>query len=134
MDISKHLNRRKFPRFDIQVPLNLSISGEKIEEALDATSINVSMNGVYCTVNHYLPLFNKVLITFVIPEKTGSPYNIVSQCEAAVVRIEPENEKPGQTEYHVALYFYNLSQKERNLLHTLILTYSSLLTAHESHE
>lgn len=124
MDISKHLERRKFPRFDVRVPLNLSFSGVKIEETLDATSINVSMNGVYCIVNRYLPLFDKILITFVIPEKFGNPYNIVSQCEGVVVRIEPENEEAGQTEYKVALYFHSLSQKERNLLHTLISTHS----------
>lgn len=124
MDISKHSERRKFPRFDVRVPLNLSLSGTTVKETLDATSINVSMNGVYCIVNRYLPLFDKILITFVIPEKIGNPYNIVSQCEGIVVRIEPEHEESGRTEYKVALYFHNLSQQERNLLHTLILTYS----------
>jgi hypothetical protein len=124
MNISKHSERRKFPRFDVRIPLNLSFSRAKVEETLDATSINVSMNGVYCTVNRYLPLFDKVLITFVIPEKIGNSCNIVSQCEGIVVRIEPENEEPGRTEYKVALYFHNLSQEERNLLHVLISTHS----------
>lgn len=124
MSISKHSERRKFPRFNVQVPLNLSLSRAKVEETLDATSINVSMNGVYCIVNRYLPLFDKVLITFVIPEGTEDPYNIISQCEGVVVRVEPENEEPGRAEYKVALYFHNLSQEERNLLHTLIITHS----------
>jgi hypothetical protein len=121
MSNSKESERRKFPRFDVQVPLNLSISGATTEEAISATSINVSMNGVYCTVNHYIPVFNKVLITFVIPQ---NPYDLVSQCEGVVVRIEPEDEETVRAEYNIALYFHNLSQIERDILHTIISTYS----------
>jgi hypothetical protein len=40
------------------------------------------------------------------------------------VRIEPEDEQAGRTEYNIALYFFNLSQIERDILHTIISTYS----------
>jgi len=123
MSISKQSERRKFPRFNVRVSLNLSFPGAKTEETLDATSINVSMNGVYCKVNRYLPLFDKILITLVISEKADNPYKLVSQCEGIVVRTEPENEEPGLTEYNVALYFQNLSQEERDILHKLISMY-----------
>lgn len=91
---------------------------------VNATAANVSMNGVYCTVNHYLPLFEKILITFVLPEKADDAYHLVSQCEGVVVRIDPEEQEPGCSEYQVALYFNNLSEAERNLLQTIISTYA----------
>jgi hypothetical protein len=119
-------DRRQFPRFTIRVPLSLSISAAETEATLNAKSINLSMNGVYCTVNRYLPLFEQILVMFVIPKEIGTPYKLVSKCEGVVVRIEPENEEPGQDEYNIAVYFQNLSQTERIMLHTLISTYSEV--------
>jgi hypothetical protein len=126
MKNSVSLDRRKFPRFTIRVPLSLSISAAETEATLNAKSINLSMNGVYCTVNRYLPLFEKVLVMFVIPKEIGMPYKLVSKCEGVVVRIEPENEEPRQDEYNIAVYFQNLSQTERIMLHTLISAHSEI--------
>jgi hypothetical protein len=117
-------DRRQSPRFNVHVPLSLSISGAEQTETVNATAANVSMNGVYCTVNCYLPLFDKILITFVLPEESEDSYHLVSQCEGVVVRIDPEEETPGCSEYQVALYFNNLSESERDLLQTIISTYA----------
>jgi hypothetical protein len=119
-------DRRQFPRFTVRVPLSLSISAAETEATLNANSINLSMNGVYCTINRYLPLFEKILIMFVIPQERGTPYKLVSKCEGVVVRIEPENEEPGRDEYNIAVYFQNLSQTERIMLHTLISAHSDM--------
>lgn len=124
MNDPKPLDRRKFPRFDIRTPLTISFSRAATQEKLDAASLNVSMNGVYCKVNRYLPLFDKVLITFIIPDEGEKTYNLVSQCTGVVVRIEPEAEEPGRAEYNVALYFQELSQAERMMLRALIATYA----------
>ena len=124
MKSSNKADRREFPRFQVQIPLSLAISRDKEKEALDATALNVSMNGVCCTIDHYLPLFDKVLLTFVLPEEIGSPYHLVSRCEGIVVRIDPEEEQPGCTEYQVAVYFNSLSLPERDLLQALISSYA----------
>ena len=116
-------DRREYPRFPIQLPLSLAVSGEPQEEALNATALNVSENGVYCTLNRYLPLFDKVLMTFVLPEEPDNSYHLVSRCEGIVVRIEPEEEEPGRTEYQAAVYFNSLTQPERQLLQSLIASY-----------
>lgn len=116
-------DRREFPRFQIQIPLSLSITGEPQEDTCDATALNVSMNGVCCTVDRYLPIFDRVLLTFVLPEDVGDPYHLVSQCEGIVVRIDPEEEQPECKEYQVAVYFNSLSRPERNLLQALIASY-----------
>jgi c-di-GMP-binding flagellar brake protein YcgR len=124
MSSSTASERRQFPRFNVHVPLSLSVYGAEHTETVHATVANISLNGVYCTVNRYLPLFDKILITFVLPEKSEDVYHLVSQCEGVVVRVEPEEEEPECSEYQVALYFNNLSGAERNLLQTIISTYS----------
>jgi hypothetical protein len=117
--------RREFPRVRLPISLSLAVSGTKQPESFNAAALNVSMNGVYCHVNRYLPLFEKVLITFVLPEGTHQTFHLVSQCEGVVVRIDPEEEQSAPTDYYVALYFNNLSDTERDLLQTLLATYQN---------
>lgn len=118
-------DRRKTPRFQLPMALSLAIAGAQDGQTLDAAVINASINGVYCKVNHYLPLFEKVLITFVLPEQTEPAFHLISECEGVVVRIEPEEEEPGRADYAVALYFNNLSETERDLLQTMLATYGN---------
>lgn len=116
-------DRREYPRFHIHIPLSLAVSGDAQESSLNATALNVSENGVYCIVDHYLPMFDKVLVTFVLPEEQDNSYHLVSRCEGIVVRIEPEEEEAGCTEYQAAVYFNSLTQPERELLQSLIASY-----------
>lgn len=116
--------RRTSPRFNVRLPLSLSISGPEQPETLNATAVNISMNGVWCVVDKYLPLFDKILITFVLPEETDPSYNLISQCEGVVVRVEPEEEDQNQDEYNIALYFNSLSGAEKDLLQSIISTYA----------
>ena len=115
----KELERRKFPRFNACIPLNLTISGVEPEEVLNAASINVSMNGIYCRVTHYIPLFDRILVTFVSSEH-DTPAHIISQCEGIVVRVEPEHEEIARKEYHIALFFQHLSQQQKAMIQAII--------------
>ncbi|MBD3306512.1 hypothetical protein GF339_08930 [candidate division KSB3 bacterium] len=124
MKHSHNADRRKFPRFKIQVPITLAPSSVASEETLHVEAANVSMNGLYCTVDRYLPLFDKIVLTFVNPEHAGTPAHILMQCEGIVVRIEPEQEEPQQTAYHVALFFQNLSPRQRDTLQEIIASHA----------
>lgn len=119
----KSSDRRAFPRFQAPITLSFAIAGAQDQKTVDANVLNVSSTGVYCQVHHYVPLFEKLLITFELPEHTDPAHRLISQCEGVVVRIEPEEEEPGRTEYNMALYFNNLTEAERNLLQTFIATY-----------
>ena len=116
--------RREFPRFPIQIPFSLAVSDAPREKSCDATVLNVSVNGVCCTVDHFFPLFDRVLLTFVLPAERDIPHHLVSHCEGIVVRIEPEEEHLECLEYQMAVYINNLSQPERNLLQSLIVSYA----------
>ena len=116
----KELERRKFPRFNARIPLNLTIPGVEPEEVLNAASINVSMNGIYCSVTRYVPLFDRILVTFVSFEHDAVPAQIISQCEGIVVRVEPEHEEIARKEYNIALFFQHLSQQQKAIIQAII--------------
>ncbi len=112
--------RRRFPRHALSLPITCVLPGKTEKEPLHATSINVSLNGMYCRVNRYIPLFEKLLITFLHPTHDGKPNEIVLQSEGVVVRVEPEDEQAGQTEYAVAFYFPALTEQQHGTLQDLI--------------
>lgn len=124
--------RRRFPRFNVPIPLVLFIS--RVEDAgnttIRATSINISLNGVYCMIDQFIPMFDKIEITFVLPENPEAPPRFMSQYEGIVVRIEPEAQEAGRHEYQVAIYFQNLTQEQQDFLYTLILSYLQRFAAH----
>ena len=114
-----HTERRKYPRYHLRIPIKLScsISGE---DAIDATSLNICLHGLYCTVTRYVPLFGKLLVTLIAPERASFPAHVISQIEGVVVRIEPETEQIGCKAYDVALYFEELSEQQEEALQRLI--------------
>jgi hypothetical protein len=120
MSTLESFDRRSFPRFNASIPLDLVIPGSKTEEPLHATSVNVSMNGVYCHVDRHIPLFTRTHVRFVNPNQKSASAPIVSQCEGIVVRVEPEPEELNRTGYRVALCFQRLFQQEREALQQMI--------------
>ncbi len=126
MNNSSPSERRKFPRFNIRIPLHLSFPSLETEDLFQATSVNVSLNGIYCTVNRYLSPFEKILIMFISPTHDGNPPDIILQCESVVVRIEPEHKEIGRKEYHVVLFFPHHSQQQSDVLQKLIESHTTV--------
>lgn len=127
MNNSHSPDRRKFPRFHISIPITFLFPEVKVEEPLHATSVNISLNGIYCTVNQYIPMFRKILVTLLNPAHNGKPNQIVLQSEGVVVRIEPEQREAGRAEYYLALFFPNLSQQQQDALQTLLDSHVEIL-------
>ena len=127
MNTSHSSDRRQFPRHHISIPITFVFPGKNVEEPLHATSVNISLNGIYCIVNRYIPLFGKILITLLDPTHNGHPNQIVLQSEGVVVRIEPEQEEAGRTEYAVAFYFPSLSQQQQTALKDLIEAHAEIV-------
>ena len=116
--------RRSSPRFNASIPLDLFIPGSATEEPLHATSVNLSMNGVYCNVNRHIPLFTRTHVKFVDPDRRNASAPVISQCEGIVVRVEPEHEELNREEYQVALCFQRLFQPQREALQQMINSYT----------
>ncbi len=123
--------RRKCPRYNLQIPIKLSLSRFNARDTLDAIALNVCQNGLYCTVTRYIPPFHKLLITMIATKHDETPPRVISQMEGIVVRIDPEQEEAGCREYQVALFFEELSEEQEDALQSLIITYAALAENHE---
>ena len=103
--------QRRHPRIDSRVQV---VSGAEPAERLEMESLNMSLEGVYCTTNRYVPVMTRLRVTLQLPPlpgreaATGHPID----AEAVVVRIEPE--AGGEKEkFHVALFFSKMESPDR---------------------
>lgn len=113
-------NRRKHQRISLEIPLQLSFPDKEDQKHLEARSINICMNGLYCSVSRYVPLFDRILITLVEPGHEGSRPHVLSQIEGTVVRVEPEQKAPTRQAYKIAMYFQKLSERQHLALQQLL--------------
>ncbi|PID56032.1 hypothetical protein CSB45_13095 [candidate division KSB3 bacterium] len=122
----KQQERRSHQRLTLEIPLQLSLldMGEHEAASLEARLINICMNGLYCSIPHYVPLFGKILVTLVHASEHGSFTAMASQIEGIVVRVEPEQNTPACKEYKIALYFQQLSEQQHAALQHFIETHT----------
>ena len=123
--------RRKCPRYNVQIPIQLSLSHSSFPDTLDATALNLCQHGLYCTVTRYIPPFHKLLITMIVPKHEKTPPRVISQMEGIVVRIEPEREEADCHEYQVALYVQELSEEQEEALQSLLSSHAAHIDGHE---
>jgi c-di-GMP-binding flagellar brake protein YcgR len=102
--------RRKFQRIVGSLPLKLG--GEEVDIVTE--TVNIGGGGLYCKVNKYIPVMTKFKVIMLIPEqnKKGKKLNRID-CEAIVVRIEPEYPEENRKEYNIALFFNQISKQDR---------------------
>lgn len=108
--------RRKYPRIkDNRVSLKLKT------EKFDATisqSLNISASGVYCKLDKELPLLSRVKIILMLPidaDKKPPKINKI-EIEGVVVREHPVIVNGKIVHYDVAIFFDNLSAKNREAI------------------
>jgi len=131
MSAHQQHERRKCPRYNLQIPIQLSLSHSAFPDALDAIALNLCLNGLYCTVTRYIPLFHKLLITIIASPHHEQTSRVISQIEGVVVRVEPEQEEAGRQEYQIALYFQELSEEQDDALQSLLAAHAAHIDGHE---
>ena len=108
--------RRRFPRIkDNKVSLKLKT--DQFESAI-SQSLNISASGVYCKIDKELPLMSRVKIILMLPEKSPeAPHKAQKiETEGVVVREHPVIENGKIMHYDVAVFFDNLSAKDREVI------------------
>ncbi|MBN2069876.1 MAG: PilZ domain-containing protein [Candidatus Krumholzibacteriota bacterium] len=110
-------DRRKAPRVDIDLPVVI----EGSEGEVSGRTLNISSNGVYFEIPHYMELMTRVRMGLAIPAAgdDGKGESIVS-FDGVVVRIEPENEAPQPVKYRIAVFFTAIPESSRDILATYI--------------
>lgn len=77
-------------------------------DGLRAQSLNISTRGLYCVVPRYVHPFSKLRVALDLPFASGEHATV--ECEAVVVRVEPDTPSPAAKEYRLAVYFLNLDR------------------------
>lgn len=98
--------RRQEPRAHERLPVAVTEAGV----TLQAETKNLSAAGVYCTLDRFLAPMTKLQLRFDLPE--GSRQAAVT-CSGVVVRVEPVVSSPDRGRYNVAIFFTNLSDRDR---------------------
>jgi c-di-GMP-binding flagellar brake protein YcgR len=106
--------RRRYPR--VKTKLDGMVHREAdASEKLKIKTIDISANGVYCSTNKDLPLFDRLKITLRIPIKNKNKENIKEiHCRGVIVRKEKIVES--KNDYHIAIFFDDIEEKTRAIL------------------
>ena len=107
--------RRRAARVDSDMAAHIICPPGK--DAITIQTRNISSAGLYCNVPKYVPPSTQMGIAMIVPVREGSKVrNELVEFTGIVVRIEPEQEEPGRTDYSIALYFHGLTDKARSLI------------------
>jgi hypothetical protein len=114
------VDRRSHPRVEADIAGRL-VTRTLSHEPVVVRGRNISCSGVYCHIDRYIAPFQKLHLSMIIPiRENGRVHNEVIQLEGVTVRVEPETEDPDVLDYHVAIFFENLSKEDRNLISTYV--------------
>jgi len=98
--------RRRAPRLSERVAVAISDAGTELK----TETKNLSASGAYCTLDRFIAPMSKLQLRFDLPN--GSR-RVVIQCAGVVVRIEPVIANTERGQYHVAIFFTELSERHR---------------------
>ena len=102
--------RRREPRAAER--LSLSILDASAE--LSTETRNLSASGVYCTLDRFIAPMSKLQLRFELPNQGHRPISI--RCSGVIVRVEPVISSVQQGQYHVAVLFTELAERDRTVI------------------
>ena len=87
MTASEGSERRRYPRIDIKIPVEVDIGGGPLE----AISVNLSINGVYCLLNESIEEFSQAVLHLNLPVTTNDNGTEQFRVETPAVAVRVEN-------------------------------------------
>lgn len=101
--------RRQAPRASERVSVAVTENGA----AFRAETNNLSATGAYCTVDRFIAPMTKLQIEYELP---NGPRRVRIRCAGVVVRIEPVVEHADRGRYHMAIFFTDLTERDRSVI------------------
>ena len=98
--------RRQAPRVDERVAIAISSDGQ----AIQAETQNLSISGAYCVLDRFIAPMTKLELAFELPN--GARRTRI-QGTGVVVRVEPRISERAQSQYYVAIFFSEMSERHR---------------------
>jgi len=109
--------KRKYPRLKDQ-SISLKVKSGEVETI--TKSLDISASGVYCKVEKELPLLSRVKVMLIIPKAQkgahGEMKTVKVETDGVVVREHPVIVDERVIHYDVAIFFDNISAKDREAL------------------
>lgn len=109
-----HNERRKYPRIKDE-KISLKVKSEQFDTTI-SQSLNISASGVYCKVDKQIPLMSRVKIILMLPSDIKGGKMKKVDTDGVVVREHPVTENGKILHYDVAVFFDNLSAKDRETI------------------
>ena len=105
--------RRRAPRVHERIACSIGEGGR----AIRSQTRNLSTAGAYCLIDEFIAPMTKLQLDLELPP-TGQPGEqhqrpVRIRCEGVVVRIEPVVESAEQGRYHMAVFFSQMSERDR---------------------
>jgi len=111
----KDKERRKYPRI-VDDRISLKVKSDTFDSTI-SQSLNISASGVYCKVDKELPLMSRVKIILMLPLETRHAEKVIKiDTDGVVVREHPVIENGKILHYDIAIFFDNLSAKDREII------------------
>jgi len=112
-------DRRTHQRLDAEFAVQVADrEGVLPQGTIVSQSRNISLGGIYCRVNHHIPVLTKLQLTLLLPFR-GKKKEIKTQLvkvDAIVVRATPEKPEPSRSEYEIACAFLGIEDEARRSL------------------
>lgn len=109
--------RRRYPRLDDE-GFDLDVTGAGFD--LVAHTLNISASGMYCKVERELSLMSRVGLKLKIPSGADLKNTSVLDVTGVVVRQHPVIIDGKTKHYDVAIFFDDLSEKDRSIISAYI--------------
>ncbi len=110
------VERRGHPRVSAEIAAHI-VTHARRDQAVVVRSTNISCSGLYCNVSKYIAPFQKLHLSMIIPLlERGRVHNEVIQLDGVAVRVDPEEQDADVLDYHIAIFFENVSGKDKQIL------------------
>lgn len=105
--------RRIHSRVAVEFPIDMALDPKR--PPVSGVVTNIGLGGVRIRFDRYLELFTRFEISIQIPVNGDDDQTSLETIKArvAVVRVEPDEEGPPETEYDMSLSFTRLSEAQQ---------------------
>ena len=107
---SKNQERRRATRVAQRIPVAITDGGAE----LATETKNLSASGAFCQVDRFIAPMTKLQLRFELPD--GSRRLTRIACTGVVVRAEPVIASADRGRFHVAIFFTELSERDRSAI------------------
>ncbi|MHC4788053.1 MAG: PilZ domain-containing protein [Planctomycetota bacterium] len=107
--------RRAGPRVDADVAAH--VIWPATQDPVPVHTRNISRFGLCCRLARYIAPSTRLRAAMILPLRgTGGIYNKLVELNGLVMRVEPEKEEPGTTDYQMAVYFSGVTDEVRSAI------------------